>query len=53
MNLRCLKVSHSNVYTTDLHLLLVLGEHADVLLLLLMLLLHDGSLTLVKGNVLS
>lgn len=39
--------------TTYLHLLFVLGQHADVLLLLLVLLLHDGSLTLVQGDVLS
>lgn len=35
------------------HLLLVLGQHADVLLLLLVFLLHDGPLTLVQGDVLA
>ncbi len=35
-----------------LHLLLVLGQHADVLLLLVVFLLHDGPLTLVQGYVL-
>ena len=37
---------------TDLHLLLVLGQHGDVVLLLLVLLLHDGPLALVQGDVL-
>lgn len=35
-----------------LHLLLVLGQHADVLLLLVVFLLHDGTLALVQGDVL-
>lgn len=34
------------------HLLLVLGQHADVLLLLLVFLLHDGPLILVQSYVL-
>lgn len=35
-----------------LHLLLVLGQHADVLLLLVVFLFHDCTLALVQGNVL-
>jgi len=38
---------------TDLHLLLVLRQHGDVVLLLLVLLLHDGPLALVQGDVLA
>lgn len=47
-----LVIFNTNVAIQYLHLLLVLGQHADVLLLLLVFLFHDGPLTLVQGYVL-
>lgn len=41
------------IFLQYLHLLLVLGQHADVLLLLMVFLLHDGALTLVQSYVLA
>lgn len=43
---------HQNSSVQNLHLLFILGQHVDILLFLLVLLLHYGPLILVQGDVL-